>query len=343
MTGRTAFILGGTGQIGLAVTEAFLAAGWHVTLTHRGSRPLLGGLSARGARAILLDRNRPGALAATLGSGADVLVDTTAYDGDHGNQLIAVQGSVGRLMVVSSASVYRDDAGRTLDEAMQSGFPNLPDPIPETHPTVDPGPGDYSTRKVALERRLLDGAAVPVTVLRPCAIHGPHSRHPREWWMVKRVLDGRPAIPLAYGGTSRFQTTAAANIAAVVLAAATASGSQILNVADPDTPTVAEIATAIARHLGYRGKILGIDDPSYPPPVGRTPWSVPRPFVVSGEAARAIGYAPATSYAGAVGTVCDGLVSEAGNGPWQDRYPALAAYPRNLFDYPAEDAVLASR
>ena len=343
MPGRTAFILGGTGQIGLAVAEAFLAAGWCVTATHRGSRPVPGGLSERGARTVLLDRDRPGALASALGSGADVLVDTTAYDRDHGSQLIAVQGSIGRVVVVSSASVYRDDGGRTLDEAMQSGFPDLPDPIAETHPTVDPGPGTYSTRKVALERSLLDGAAVPVTVLRPCAVHGAYSRHPREWWVVKRVLDGRPTIPLAYEGASRFQTTAAANVAAVALAAAAAGGSQVLNVADPDTPTVAEMATAIARHLGYRGEILGIDDPSYPPSIGRTPWSVPRPFVVSGDAARRTGYAPATSYADAVGTVCDDLVSEAGNGPWQDRYPVLAAYPRNLFDYAAEDAVLSSR
>ncbi len=340
---RTAFILGGTGQIGLAVAKAFLAAGWLVTVTHRGSRPVPGDLSAQGLRTARLDRDHPGALASALGSGADVLVDTTAYDRDHGSQLLAVQGSVGRLVVVSSASVYRDDLSRTLDEAMQTGFPDLPDPIPETHPIVDPGPATYSTRKVALERRLLDDAAVPVTVLRPCAIHGVHSRHPREWWVVKRVLDGRPVIPLAYGGASRFQTTAAANIAAVSLGAVEASGSHVLNVGDPDTPTVAEIAAAIAQHLGYAGEILGIDDLSYPPPVGRSPWSVPRPFVVNSSAAQAIGYSPATSYAGAVGAICDGLVSEAGNGRWKDRYPILAAYPRNLFDYAAEDTFLAAR
>jgi hypothetical protein len=49
-----------------------------------------------------------------------------------------VQCRVGALVVVSSASVYRD-AGRTLDEAAASGFPELPVPIPETQPTVEPG------------------------------------------------------------------------------------------------------------------------------------------------------------------------------------------------------------
>ena len=224
---------------------------------------------------------------------------------------------------------------------MQNGLPELPDPIPETHSTVDPGPATYSTRKVALERCLLQDAAVPVTVLRPCAIHGRYSRHPKEWWVVKRVLDGRPVIPLAYGGSSRFQTTAAANIAAVILAAIDAPGNHVLNVADPDTPTVAEIAAAITRHLGYAGRIVSFDDPSYPPLIGRTPWSLPKPFVVDTSAVHALGYSPATTYADAVGAICDGLVGEAGHGRWQDRYPVLAGYPRDLFDYGAEDALLA--
>ena len=129
----------------------------------------------------------------------------------------------------------------------------------------------------------------------------------------------------------------------MALAAIVASGSHVLNVADPDTPTVAEIAAAIAQHLGYRGEILGIDDPSYPPRVGRSPWSVPRPFVVDSSAARAIGYSPVTSYAGAVGAICDSLVREVGDGRWQDRYPVLAGYPRDLFDYVAEDAILAAQ
>jgi hypothetical protein len=58
-----------------------------------------------------------------------------------------VQCRVGALVVVSSASVYRDAAGRTLDEAAASGFPELPVPIPETQPTVEPGAATYSTRK----------------------------------------------------------------------------------------------------------------------------------------------------------------------------------------------------
>ncbi len=334
---RHAFVLGGTGQIGQAIANKFLASNWSVTISHRGSRPLPHDLVERGAEVVILDRNNAGDLSTALGAGADVLIDTTAYGQEHASQLIALQGSVGSFIVISSASVYRDGLGRTLDEAMRNGFPEFPNPILETHPTVDPGPTTYSTRKIALERRLLDGASIPVTVLRPCAIHGLHSRHPREWWFVKRILDRRPAIPLAYRGTSRFHTSAVANIAALAHVAAETPERRVLNIADPNPPTVAGIAALITRRLGYTGRIVEVDDPSYPPLVGRTPWSVPRPFIIDCNAALGLGYVPATTYAGAIGMTCDWLM-DAGDGNWRERYPVFASYPQDPFDYVAEDA-----
>ena len=334
---RHAFILGGTGQIGRAVAGDLLAAGWNVTVSHRGAHAPPEKLVERGARVVVLDRDNPGDLARALGTGADALIDTTAYGLGHARQLTAVQGNVGSFVVISSASVYRDSLGRTLDEASQNGFPELPDPIPETHPTVDPGPATYSTRKIALERHLLDEAAAPVMILRPCAIHGVGSRRPREWWFVKRILDCRRAIPLAYRGTSRFHTSSTANIAALIRVAVERPGRRVLNIADPSAPSVADIAAFIAQHLGYDGRIVQVDQQSYPPSVGRTPWSVPRPFVVDCRAAVDLGYSPVTTYADAVKLVCDWLVATVGDGNWKERFPVLASYPRDLFDYAIED------
>lgn len=72
---RCAFIVGGTGQIGRATALDLLSAGWEVTVSHRGSSPVPGVLLERGAKISVLDRNTPGALAATLGSGANLLID----------------------------------------------------------------------------------------------------------------------------------------------------------------------------------------------------------------------------------------------------------------------------
>jgi len=337
-----AFILGGTGQIGRAVASEFLGSGWSITICHRGGHSAPADLVERGAKIATLDRSDADQLSRALGAGTDVLVDATAYDHDHAQQLIAVQDRVGSFVVVSSASVYRDEAGRTLDEAMQNGFPELPNTITESNLTVDPGPATYSTRKVALERHLLDGASAPVTILRPCAIHGLHSRHPREWWLVKRILDRRPAILLAYRGKSLFHTSAVANIAALARVVAECPGRRILNIADPDFPDVAEIAALVARHLNYQGCIVEMQDMTYPPVLGRTPWSIPLPFTVDCGAALDLGYSPVTTYANAVGAMCDWLEEDATRGEWKDRYPVLASYPRDLFDYAAEDRFLAT-
>jgi nucleoside-diphosphate-sugar epimerase len=272
---RRAFILGGTGQIGRAVARNLLDQGWRVVVAHRGRRSPPPELVEGGASVCILGREQPGDLAHALADGADALIDIVAFTRSHGDQLLNVQGSVGAFVVISSAGVYRDAAGRALDEAAQNGFPEMPEPIPETQSTVDPGPTTYSTRKVALERALLDLAVVPVTVLRRCAFHGIGSRYPREWWLVKRVLDGRRNIPVMYRGSSRFHTSAVANIAALVHTALEVPGSRVLNIGDPDAPSVAEIANLIARHLRYEGTFVNASDSGNPSMIGGTPWSVP--------------------------------------------------------------------
>jgi nucleoside-diphosphate-sugar epimerase len=337
--GRHAFIIGGTGQLGSAIAAELIAHGWTVTLSHRGERPIPAQLAASAARPVTLDREDSNALMSALRMGADAVIDTVAYTSLHADQLLAIQSSVGAFIVISSASVYRDAVGRTLDEAYSDGFPELPEPITEAQPTVEPSPETYSTRKVALERRLLDNAKRPVTILRPCAIHGPYSVHPREWWFVKRMRDGRKVIPLAYGGRSRFHTSAAVNVAALTRTALENPGARILNAADPSAPTVTEIGRAIAKHLDYHGTFLPVDDDSYPPTIGANPWSVPRPFVVDTSAAAALGYVPRGAYADTIGPACDWLVRVAPT-DWRKAFPVLANYAVDHFDYEAEDAYL---
>lgn len=312
---RHAFIIGGTGQIGRAIAVNLLRHGWRVTASHRGHRPPPAELVEQGLEVVTLDREDSAALSAAVGPGADALIDTVAFDETHARQLLTLQGSVGAVLVISSASVYRDEQGRTLDEARQNGFPDFDAPIRETQATVDPGPETYSTRKVALERTLLDQAGCPVTVLRPCAIHGPGSQHPREWWFVKRMRDGRETIPLAFEGRNRFHTTSVRNIAELARISLEHPGSRVLNIGDPDPPSVAEIGRFIARSLDYRGRIVAIMNSPYPPPVGATPWSGPRSFLIDGQAALSIGYKPVAAYGKAVVESCRWLLSVAGTAP----------------------------
>ena len=214
---------------------------------------------------------------APVGMGDDRTAASSHLDAKHTLKLLGVQEGIGQIVTLSSASVYCDEQGRTLDEARENGFPDLPDRMMEDQRTVEPGPTIYSTRKIAMERTLLERARVPAVVLRPRAIHGPYSAHPREWWFVKRLLDGRSLIPLAFGGQSRFQTSATANIAALVSTLASSRSSGIFNAADPDTPTVMQIGEAIGVACGKATAFMPIDNA---PSIGTTPWSVPKPFTV---------------------------------------------------------------
>ncbi|HYD44581.1 MAG TPA: NAD-dependent epimerase/dehydratase family protein [Phenylobacterium sp.] len=332
---RRAVIIGGSGQIGRAVAANLLDHGWSVVCAQRHPDDLPAELRGR-VDVVALDRNEESP-ARAVGQGADLLVDTVAFTAAHAAQLLELAGDVGALSVISTGSVYADAAGRTLDEARETGFPQYPVPIREDQPRTAPGPATYSTHKVALEDALLDAWPRDLTILRPGAIYGPGCRSPREWWALQRLLDGRAKIPLAYGGASRFHTSATANVAELVRIAAGQPGVRVLNAVDPEALSVAELVRAIMRATGRSAELLLIPGP--PEGLfGMSPWSIPGPVVLDMAAAEALGYAPVTDYAGFVGETCRDLIGRAEGRPWREAFPGLAPYPAAMFDYQAEDA-----
>lgn len=327
-----AVLIGGTGQIGRAAARALATNGWDVVALSR-SGTLPEGLAELGVEAVGVDRADDAQLRAALGSGADVVLDTVAYTREHGEQLNALAGLVGSLVVISSASVYADDEGRALDGEGEP--PLMPVPIPETQRTAEPGDATYSTRKAELELTLLEGP-LPSTLVRACAIHGPGAKLPRELFFVKRAHDGRRRVALAWNGESRFHTTSVANLAELIRLAAAQPGDRALNAGDPDPPTTLEICAAIGSALGHEFEPVLLPDDAVD-----NPWGAPssRPFVVSMEAAeRDLGYRPVTTYPKAVRETCAWLVGELDSGRSWD-----GTYLEGMVDYAAEDAVLESR
>lgn len=338
----TALVLGGSGQIGRACVPALLRDGWEVRVLCRGSGDHEAEVRSWGAEPVLGDRSDDDALDRALAGGVDVLVDTIGYDDRHAAPLLARADRIGSAVVVSSAAVYLDDAGRGFET---DEFAVFPVPIPEDRPTVAPGRDGYAAGKVALERAWLDDDAVPATVLRPGAIHGPGCRQPREWLFVKRVLDGRPVRVLAYDGASRFHPVATSNLAELVRLAATRPGHRVLNAGDPDVPTVAEIARGVDDVLGTTSEVVTFPGPPLGD-VGATPWSVPDPVVMDMSAAAGeLGYVPVHDYRADLPATVGWLVDAAAGRDWREAFPGFARMEggRDLFDYLAEDAFLAGR
>lgn len=337
-----AWVLGATGQIGRAAVRSLTEDGWEVTAASRG-----GGRDRSwdaGVRTVALDRDEDGALAAALGDGCDVLVDMVAYGEPHARQLTALADRVGSAVVVSSGAVYEDDRGRGFDtQGEPDGAPRYPVPLTESQATVEPGGATYATRKIRLERDLLAaGEALPVTLLRAGAVHGPYCRSPRELYFVKRALDGRERRVLAYGGGSRFHPVHSANVAELIRLAAQRPGSRVLNAADPQAPTVAEIGEAVDAVLGRRARTVLMQGGPTPEGVGETPWTSPHPVVYDmGAAERELGYRAVTGYTESLPETVEWITGQLAGRDWTDAYPAmLRAYGTRLFDYAAEDAWL---
>jgi len=345
-----ALLLGGTGQIGLGVAPHLVRHGWDVTVASRTGTipPSLAPLGITSAR---VDRSIEGQLEAAVGDQLDLLVDIVAFTEPDAQQLNALAGRIGSVVAISSASVYVDTLGRSLDEARSlDTCPALPVPTSESQDTVrpadDPAASTYSTHKVAMERALLEGP-LPATILRPGAIHGPGAALPRELFFVKRIVDGRKHVALIDNGNSRFHTTSVANLAELIRLAAqhTAqhpahhTAKRILNATDPDAPTVREIGEAISDALDHPLEHLLVPGLAYDSPQLANPWAVARPMVLDMTAAQAeLGYHPITTYAQAVRDTAEWLATEIRRGrSWEDTY--LNRY----FNYAAEDELVTSR
>jgi nucleoside-diphosphate-sugar epimerase len=334
MSGASALIVGGNGQIGRAAARRLAEAGFDVTVVGRSGR-LADGLAELGVSSARADRTADGELEAVVRDGVDVLVDVIAFTLSDAEQILALGNRIGSAIVISSASVYADDQGRTLDEADSvKTFPHLPVPVAESQPTVAPSDQTYSTRKVAVERALL-ASDLAVTVIRPCAVHGPGSGTPRELFFVRRALDGRRGVVLVSNGDSRFHTTSVANLAHVIRLAAEQPGARVVNCGDPTPPSVCEIGAAIGASLGHEFELLGIPDDGYQRRDLSNPWAVPLPFIVDTSAAtRELGYRPVTTYEDAVRETCAWLVPRAYR-DWS------STYLQRYLDYRAEDVALA--
>jgi nucleoside-diphosphate-sugar epimerase len=316
-------------MIGRAAARALAADGWEVVAVSR-SGTLPEGLAELGVTSVVADREDDAQLRAALGASADFVLDTVAFTGEHGEQLNGLAGLAGSLVVISSASVYADDEGRALEG--EGEFPLLPNPIPETQRTAEPGGATYSTRKAELEQTLLEGP-IPATLVRACAIHGPGAKLPRELFFVKRAVDGRRRVALAWNGESRFHTTSVANLAELIRLAAAQPGSRALNAGDPDPPTTLEISEAVGNALDHEFEPVLLPGDAYD-----NPWATERPFVVSMEAAeQELGYRPVTTYPEAVRETCAWVAGELAAGRSWD-----GTYLEGMLDYAAEDEALAS-
>ena len=328
-----AVVIGGCGFIGAPIARALLAHGWTVdVVTRRTPGPA-------GTRHVAADRKDMAALRAAVGSDAEVLVDVIPMDRADADGLVALSAEVGGIVAISSAAVYTDARGRAILAGPDDPAPALPIPIAETQPTAAPGDDGYAACKAAVEAVLRESASAPVTILRPSAVFGAGDTASREWWVVKRILDGRDRIVTT---SSRFHQTDVELVAELVRLAAATPGDRVLNAADAECRPVPEIAEAVASALDHTWReVRVIDRPDPESGAGASPWAASVPIVLDTAAAtEQLGAAEVRSHAEAVESACRWLVQSVDGRDWREVLPRSAQHYSELFDYVAEDALL---
>lgn len=330
---KTALIIGGTGLIGQALVSHLDKKGWEVTVISRGRRPS----PTNSARHVVLDRADTEGLRQIAAKGFDAIFDIVAMSAAEATQLTTLSDQTGTLIVVSSAAVYADEKGDSILNSTR----DRPVPIAETHSTVAPVDElNYPASKSNVERIVLEGSTCPVTVIRPGAIYGPGDLASREWHFVKRALDNRPWIVLAFHGRSVFHQVSSINVAALAGLAAEQPGTRTLNVGDEHPRTVLETARLIAREMGHERAEYLIDAP-LDGGVGETPWSTPQPLALDLRAAKELGF-EAQSPEQTIATTCRWLTTTVADADWKEALPKAAKYYGDLFDYETEDRFVAT-
>lgn len=238
--------------MGINLVPALLGVGHEVTLLNRGNVPI------KGTTQLIADRENPQQLsqAANAAGNFDVVIDTSAYTRAHTAAARAVFANRTRHWVhLGSAAVYKEKA---------NGHPNEKDSIGGAAIW-----GEYGIQKSEADQFLIEQSAhIPITILRPPYLYGPHNSDDRETFVWARALQNRPVIVPGDGQTP-IQFLHIDDLASAIILALQKrpEGTVVYNVAADERPTLAEWVAIAAEAGGFPdpGILAGAHAKAYRP------------------------------------------------------------------------------
>jgi nucleoside-diphosphate-sugar epimerase len=339
-------VIGGSGFLGPPIVAGLSRGGHEVAVLHRGgaARPPLpaGVVEIRG------DRMRLGEAAPDIHRfSPDVILDLILSSGAQARELMRVlRGVAKRVVAASSLDVYRATG------VVYGSEPGGLEPLPltessalrtrlQTYPPAQIallqkafGWLDEGYDKIPVEREVLGDPELAGTVLRLPIVYGPGDKLHRFHPVVKRIADGRPAIPLGEGMAGWRATRAYVdNVADACVLATTderASG-RVYNVGEPDAPSEIEWVRLAARAMGWDGQVVVLPAHLTPEHL-RAPGNVAQHWIADTARIRAeLGWTERVPRDEALRRTVQ----------WERANPPGEFNP-HPFDYEAEDAALAA-
>jgi len=274
-------VLGGTGFIGPHVIRGLAARGHEIAVFSRGRRQsdLPSGVHfiAGDYRKLPELRTRFQALA------PEVVIDMIPLTEEDARKVVAtLTGIARRLVAASSQDVYRAwgyvtgletqpvDAHVTEDSPLREArYPYRGRPVPVLS---EWDLENYD--KILVEQALLSDPDLPATIIRLPMVYGPGDWIHRTFPYLKRMDDGRAAIPIEEG-TARWRGPLGyvEDVAEALVLAATQekAAGRIYNVAEPDHRSTADFIRDIGQAVGWPGRVVELPQGALP-----GPWSAYR-------------------------------------------------------------------
>lgn len=326
-----ALVIGGTGPTGPAVLKGLRERGFETTILHSGAHepPEI----PPEVEHIHTDAYDPDKVRSALeGRSFDLAIVT--YGRLRRNAEI-LEGRVGHFISIGGFPGYRGYMNAPLFEPA-----GMPVPTREDGPRVTTPAEDEKGFRIARTEDLLFDAQPEATHLRYPWVYGPRQPAPREWSIVRRVLDGRSSIILADGGLSLSHFGYVENLARAVLLAVDQpekARGQVYNCGDQEVLTLRQVVETLAQSMGHRFDIVSMPwEIAWPArPLVAQPWTTHR-IVSTAKIESELGYRDVVSPREALAATARWLAE---NRPEPGGVEEMVL--QDPFDYAAEDLLIA--
>jgi len=247
-----ALVVGGTGPTGSFIVNGLRDRGYRVTIFHRGTHEIPE--IPDDVEHIHGDPHFRETIDAAIGRRSFDLVVATY--GRIRRVAEAMIGKAGRFVAVGGFATYRGFI--QPGDLVPAG---LPIPVREDSPLVaSEAEQRFSWLMASTEAAVME-AHPDAAMFRYPYVYGPYQIVPREWCVIRRLLDGRRHIVLPDGGLTLVTHGYAENLAHGVLLAVDqpdASAGQIYNCGDDRQLSLAQIVELIARTLEREIEIVSM-------------------------------------------------------------------------------------
>lgn len=327
-----ALVIGGTGPTGHFIVNGLLRRGYRVAMLHSGRHEVAE--IPPEVEHVHTDPFREEALREALRARSfDVCVAT------YGRLRVTarvLQGRCVRFISVGGGPAYR---GYMNAETWHPA--GLPVPTPEDAPLVATEAEDAKGLRIARTEEIVFGLHPNATHFRYPYVYGPYQLVPREWCIVRRILDQRPFIVLPDDGLTLCHYGYAENLAHAVLLAVDrpeASAGRIYNCGDEEVLTLRQVVELVAGALARPLEIVSLPHALALParPLLMQPWPTHRVFDLA-RLKTELGYRDAVPAREAI----------ARTARWLAEHPLAPGgmeekILQDPFDYAAEDALVAA-